>query len=88
MSEIDRLAPVWHGTPVPSQMKFCPSCASPLVAREMGDRTRLACSSEPCGYVFYDNPAPVVAALLEHGDTVILVRNKRSEEHTSNSSHT
>ena len=57
-------------------MKFCPSCASPLVGREMGDRTRLACSSESCGYVFYDNPAPVVAALLEHGDTVLLVRNK------------
>src|SRR3981189_2982334 len=76
MSVIDRLAPVWHGTPVPSQMKFCPSCASPLVGREMGDRTRLACSSESCGYVFYDNPAPVVAALLEHGETVLLVRNK------------
>jgi NADH pyrophosphatase NudC (nudix superfamily) len=57
-------------------MKFCPSCASPLLARIMEERTRLACSSESCDYVFYDNPAPVVAALLEHGETVILVRNK------------
>jgi NAD+ diphosphatase len=57
-------------------MKFCPSCASPLVERVMEGRPRLGCSSESCDYVFYDNPAPVVAALLEHGETVILVRNK------------
>ncbi len=57
-------------------MKFCPSCASPLSPRELEGHTRLVCSSETCGYVFYDNPAPVVAALIEHGETVLLVRNK------------
>ncbi len=61
---------------MPSPMKFCPSCASPLVQREFEGRSRLACSSEACDYVFYDNPVPVVAALLEHGETVLLVRNK------------
>ena len=57
-------------------MKFCPTCASPLSARELEGNTRLACSSETCDYVFYDNPVPVVAALIEHGETVLLVRNK------------
>ena len=57
-------------------MKFCPSCASPLIARKLDERTRLVCASESCDYVFYDNPAPVVAALVEHGQTVLLVRNK------------
>jgi NAD+ diphosphatase len=57
-------------------MKFCPTCASPLAPRQMEGRTRFACTRERCGYVFYDNPAPVVAAVVEHGDTVILVRNK------------
>src|SRR5260370_4533706 len=57
-------------------MKFCPACASPLQPREMGGRGRRVCANEPCGYVFYDNPVPVVAALLEHGQTVLLVRNK------------
>jgi ADP-ribose pyrophosphatase YjhB (NUDIX family) len=28
-----------------------------------------------CGYVFYDNPLPVVAALVEHEGNVLLVRN-------------
>src|SRR3954463_16254673 len=57
-------------------MKFCPACASPLVAQDTDGRTRLCCASDSCDYVFYDNPVPVVAALLEHGETVILVRNK------------
>src|SRR5207245_6716334 len=68
--------PVWHGSQVPARMKFCPTCASPLSARELEGHTRLVCSSETCDYVFYDNPVPVVAALIEHGETVLLVRNK------------
>jgi NADH pyrophosphatase NudC (nudix superfamily) len=58
------------------EIKFCPSCAAPLRPRQLDDRERLVCSADGCGYVFYDNPAPVVAALVEHGETVLLVRNK------------
>src|SRR5712691_12938834 len=61
---------------MPPSMQFCPTCASKLVPEERGDRIYLTCSSENCGYVFYDNPVPVVAALVEHGATVLLVRNK------------
>ena len=61
---------------MPSRMKFCPACAAPLAARESEGRLRQACTSRDCDYVFYDNPVPVVAALLEHGETVLLVRNK------------
>jgi len=61
---------------VPPPPKFCPACASQLAAHEFEGHTRYICTSEPCGYTFYDNPVPVVAALLEHGETVILVRNK------------
>lgn len=57
-------------------IKFCPQCASPLVTRTLEDRERLACPAESCGYVFYDNPTPVVAALLEYEGDVILARNK------------
>jgi NADH pyrophosphatase NudC (nudix superfamily) len=57
-------------------MKFCPTCRSELTAFEEDGRTRLACSSDDCDFIFYDNPVPVVAALIEHGETVLLVRNK------------
>src|SRR5438105_2569304 len=60
---------------MPPAMKFCPTCATPLHPKLSGGRMYLACPSEPCGYVFYDNPLPVVAALVEHGQTVLLVRN-------------
>jgi len=58
------------------EMKFCPSCAAPLRPQTTGGRERLHCTSESCDYVFYDNPVPVVAALVEHGQTVLLVRGK------------
>src|SRR5439155_24309748 len=57
-------------------MHFCPTGAAHWFAGEPKGHTRLACSSETCDYVFYDNPVPVVAALIEHGETVLLVRNK------------
>jgi NAD+ diphosphatase len=55
---------------------FCPKCATPLALRGLAGRERKACPKEGCGYVFYDNPLPVVAALLEHEGQVILARNK------------
>ena len=35
----------------------------------------MLCSTPDCGYVFYDNPLPVVAAVVETPEGVILVRN-------------
>jgi len=53
--------------------RFCPLCAQPLVPGEHGGARRLACS---CGFVHWDNPLPVVAAIVEHEGGVILARNK------------
>lgn len=54
-----------------SAYKFCPSCAAPLAARAQDGR--LACA---CGFIHWDNPVPVVAAIVEHEGAVILARNK------------
>lgn len=57
-------------------MNFCPVCTSPLVAGSAGGRQRLVCS-KPCGYVYWDNPLPVVGAIVEYdNNTVILIQNK------------
>lgn len=58
------------------KMRYCPQCAQPLQERTGGDRPRLACADETCGFVAYDNPIPVVAAIVEHEGDVVLVRNK------------
>jgi NADH pyrophosphatase NudC (nudix superfamily) len=58
-------------------MRFCPRCGKPLQPRSRDGRERLSCpDAEGCGFVFYDNPVPVVAALVEHEGKVILVRNR------------
>ncbi|MGZ3418193.1 MAG: NUDIX domain-containing protein [Polyangiales bacterium] len=56
-------------------MKYCPRCATPLEMREHAGRSRACCPQEGCGFVFWDNPLPVVAAIVEHEGNVILVRN-------------
>ena len=54
--------------------KFCPQCATSLVAAEVDGHQRLQCPA--CDYVFWDNPIPVVAAIVEHDGKIILTSNK------------
>ncbi|MBN2054433.1 NUDIX hydrolase, partial [bacterium] len=61
-------------------MIYCPLCATKLVEKEIDGRMRKACPAEGCGFVFWDNPVPVVAAIVEHEDAVILVRQPRWPE--------
>ncbi len=56
--------------------KYCPRCATPLTTYEDGGRPRRACPAQGCGWIFYGNPLPVVAALVEHQGAVLLVRNR------------
>jgi NAD+ diphosphatase len=55
---------------------YCPHCASLLEPAPAGGRERLVCSAR-CGFVFWNNPLPVVGVLVEYDhDTVLLVQNK------------
>lgn len=60
-----------------SDFRFCPQCATPLVAREAledgGPKTRLRCPG--CGYTHWNNPTPVLAAIVELDGKVLLARN-------------
>ena len=57
------------------RMAFCPQCASPLTSKEEDGFARRVCVTDECGFIFYNNPTPVVAALIEHDGDVILARN-------------
>ena len=56
---------------------FCPHCATPLrmlSADEEGVRKeRLRCPA--CGFIHWNNPAPVLAAIVEYRGQVLLARN-------------
>jgi NAD+ diphosphatase len=58
-----------------SAYRFCPRCAAPLVQRTEQGETRNACSAD-CGFIHYDNPTPVVAAVVEHEGMVVLAHNR------------
>lgn len=42
----------------------------------MDGEERLRCPDQACDFVLWDNPVPVVAGIIEHQDSVILVQNK------------
>jgi NAD+ diphosphatase len=56
--------------------RYCLFCGSLLEGREHAGRARLLCARQGCGFVHYDNPLPVVAALVEHQGAVLLARNR------------
>jgi NAD+ diphosphatase len=60
--------------------RFCPSCATELseiaAAEDGGDKTRLRCPA--CGWTHWNNPTPVLAAIVEcvdQGGRILLARN-------------
>jgi NAD+ diphosphatase len=63
--------------------RFCPQCGSPLEWGEVAGVNRQLCFNPPCGFVRWDNPLPVVAAIVECIDrdgAVLIARNRAWEE--------
>jgi NAD+ diphosphatase len=58
-----------------SEYRYCPACAQLLVRREHGGKIRLACPDDACGFVHWNNPVPVVGAIVERDGHVFLVRS-------------
>lgn len=57
--------------------KYCFKCGSILYANKIDGQDRLCCLVRGCNYVFWDNPIPVVAAIVELvNQTVILAHNR------------
>ena len=57
--------------------KFCPQCATSLTlitqAEDGGDKERLRCAA--CGYTHWNNPTPVLAAVIEYEGKILLAQN-------------
>ena len=60
-----------------SQFKFCPNCATPLgmvtQVEDGGPKDRLRCTN--CDYTHWNNPTPVLAAVVEYQGKILLARN-------------
>ena len=57
--------------------RFCPSCATPLALiaqqEDGGEKERLRCGG--CGWTHWNNPTPVLAAVIQYQDQILLARN-------------
>jgi NAD+ diphosphatase len=57
--------------------RFCPKCAAPLALRgeeeDGGFTERLRCPA--CDYTHWNNPTPVLAAIVQVGEHILLARN-------------
>ena len=62
------------------EFKYCPLCGKGLTKNTVNGKGLVCCMSNNCGYVFWDNPLPVVAAIVEMDGTVVLARNKEWPE--------
>jgi NADH pyrophosphatase NudC (nudix superfamily) len=62
---------------VTADWKFCPQCATALQAltevEDSGPRTRLRCPA--CRWTHWNNPTPVLAAVVQYRDQILLARN-------------
>lgn len=56
-------------------MKYCPLCATELNIADIDGAQRLSCPSSECDYVYWDNPTPVIAGIIETDGSIVLVRN-------------
>ena len=59
----------------PLTAKHSLHCGGELEPYHDGERDRLRCGAEDCRWIYYGNPTPVVAALVEHEGEIVLVRN-------------
>jgi NAD+ diphosphatase len=59
------------------EFKFCPNCATSLAPvsqmEDGGEKVRLRCPA--CDYTHWNNPTPVLAAVIEHQGKILLARN-------------
>ncbi len=55
--------------------QYCPHCGARLQPRNSYPRERNACSTQGCGFVHWNNPVPVLAAVVEHEQRILLANN-------------
>ncbi len=54
--------------------RFCPRCGADLAPRKLDGCQRMVCSSEDCGFIFYQNPVPAAGAIVIKDERILLVK--------------
>ncbi len=59
---------------------YCPKCCCGLVEKEIDNKKRICCINAECDFVLWNNPTPVVAAIVEHEGKILFARNSAWDE--------
>lgn len=62
--------------PIIPVMKYCLKCGKPLTLKVIDQKERLACGDTSCGFIYWNNPIPVVGMVVETEQGIILAHNK------------
>ena len=58
-----------------SPYRFCPQCGAVLKPVMLDGFERLMCTNEACDFVYWNNPTPVVAAIVEIEGKVVFTQS-------------
>lgn len=58
------------------EYSYCPDCRNELDTNTITGEERPVCSDEDCGFVHFNNPTPVVAAIVQRDSRLILIQNE------------
>ena len=62
-------------------MKFCVKCGKALIPKIIDKRERLCCQDNSCGFIYWNNPIPVVGIVVETEEGIVLAHNKLAPQH-------
>ena len=58
-------------------MNYCSECGSRVEALSLDGATRYKCINDECSQVYWNNPTPVVAALVKLDGKYVIARNRQ-----------
>lgn len=56
-------------------MKFCPECGAPVTDKVIDGASRFVCTNPNCNSIHWNNPVPVVAALVNCSGKYVIAHN-------------
>lgn len=57
-------------------MKYCTKCGKTLTKKVIDQKERLCCIDNSCGFIYWNNPIPVVGIVVETDKGIVLAHNK------------
>ncbi|MBI3234684.1 MAG: zinc ribbon domain-containing protein, partial [Bacteroidetes bacterium] len=61
-------------------MNYCTKCGKTLTKKIIDQKERLCCIDTSCGFIYWNNPIPVVGIVVETEDGIVLAHNKLAPE--------